>query len=110
MVTLPFLGKMKDHHETLLKTGDVTLYSIVYKVASDPKNGHPLACSLFMMYCLEAYRLQSLVIPFNFSMFSKSHKLSRARMKPIHNALLEHKCIEYVKGEDNRKKYIKILV
>lgn len=101
--------RMLPHLKHLLKTGDMSVYPIVFE-ASFGEDGHPFASSLYLIYCQEAYKHQSLTFPFNFDMFHSSWKMTRGKLKPPHEALLKYKCIEYVKGEDNRKKYIKIIV
>jgi len=98
------------HHKNLLETGDATVYPIVYETACFGEGGFPLAVSIFIFCCLEAYYEQSMVIEFCFWNFKKKYKCRPKELQKSINALLKYKCIEYVKGKDNRKKYIKILV
>lgn len=100
---------MKDHHIRLLQTGDMTIYPIVYDQACFGVNGYPLAVSIFMMYCSSAYKIQSLTIPFSIHEYMKIGMCSKQTILKSNQALLEYKCIEFVNGEDKRRKYIKIL-
>lgn len=101
---------MKKHHQVLLQTGNLTVPYRVYETACYGNNSHPLAATLYMAYCSEAHKTQSMTIPFSFEKFHKEWKFSNKELRQIHKVLVDHKCVEYAEGNDKRKKYIKILV
>lgn len=100
---------MEKHHQRLLETGDVTIPKIVESI-SNISNGHPMAIALYLIYSAEAYTSRSLTIHFSFEKFHNLWKFPNNELRKVHKVLLDHKCIEHVKGNDKRKNYIKILV